>query len=181
MVRNIPYASHRQTVISLTPTSYIVLGLIQQAGEATPYALKQMAAATIGNFFSIPHSQLYAEPERLAGAGYLKRRQEQGGRRRKHYSLTAKGGKALAEWVESPTDELYELRDPGLLKLAFGSDAKTLARAQLPAHEERLRRFQEIQHVLEAAGATPEQRLVVESGIGHEREYVRFWKRVAGS
>ena len=25
-----------------------------------------MAAATIGNFFSIPHSQLYAEPARLA-------------------------------------------------------------------------------------------------------------------
>ena len=33
--------------------------------------------------------------------------------------------------------------------------------------------------VLEASGATLEQRLVVESGIGHEREYVRFWKRVA--
>ena len=165
-------------MISLTPTSYIVLGLIHQAGEATPYALKQMAAATIGNFFSIPHSQIYAEPERLAGAGYLSVRREQGGRRRKHYSLTAKGRKALAAWLESPTEEMYELRDPGLLKLAMGSDAKALAGAQLPAHEERLRRFQEILHVLEASGATFEQRLVVESGIGHEREYVRFWKRV---
>jgi PadR family transcriptional regulator, regulatory protein AphA len=165
-------------VISLTPTSYIVLGLIHQAGEATPYALKQMAAATIGNFFSIPHSQIYAEPERLAGAGYLSVRREQGGRRRKHYSLTARGRKALAAWLESPTEEMYELRDPGLLKLAMGSDAKPLARAQLPAHEERLRRFQEILHVLEASGATFEQRLVVESGVGHEREYVRFWKRV---
>ena len=165
-------------MISLTPTSYIVLGLIHQAGEATPYALKQMAAATIGNFFSIPHSQIYAEPDRLAGAGYLSVRREQGGRRRKHYSLTAKGRKALAAWLESPTEEMYELRDPGLLKLAMGSDAKALARAQLPAHEERLRRFQEILHVLEASGATFEQRLVVESGIGHEREYVRFWKRV---
>jgi DNA-binding PadR family transcriptional regulator len=167
------------SVISLTPTSYIVLGLVNQAGEATPYALKQMASATIGNFFSIPHSQLYAEPDRLAGAGYLKVRREQGGRRRKHYSVTAKGQKALAAWLGSPTEEMYELRDPGLLKLAFGSDAKELARAQLPAHEDRLRRFQEILHVLEASGATLEQRLVVESGIGHEREYVRFWKRVA--
>jgi PadR family transcriptional regulator AphA len=167
-------------VISLTPTSYIVLGLVSQAGEATPYSLKQMASATIGNFFSIPHSQLYAEPDRLAGAGFLTVRQEQGGRRRKHYSMTAKGRKALAAWLESPTEEMYELRDPGLLKLAFGSDAKALAQAQLPAHEERLRRFQEIQGVLEASGAPVEQRLVVESGIGHEREYVRFWKRVAG-
>jgi PadR family transcriptional regulator AphA len=168
-------------VISLTPTSYIVLGLVNAAGEATPYALKQMASATIGNFFSIPHSQLYAEPERLAGAGLLSVRREEGGRRRKHYSLTARGRKALESWLESPTEEMYELRDPGLLKLAMGSDAKALAGAQLPAHEERLRRFQEILSVLEASGASVEQRLVVESGIGHEREYVRFWKRVLGS
>jgi PadR family transcriptional regulator, regulatory protein AphA len=167
-------------VISLTPTSYIVLGLVNVAGEATPYSLKQMAAATIGNFFSIPHSQLYAEPDRLADAGYLTVRREQGGRRRKHYSLTARGRKALAAWLEAPTEEMYELRDPGLLKLAMGSDPKRLARAQLPAHEERLRHFQEILRILEASGAPAEQRLVVESGIGHEREYVRFWKRVSG-
>jgi PadR family transcriptional regulator AphA len=167
-------------VISLTPTSYIVLGLINQAGEATPYSLKQMAAATIGNFFSIPHSQIYAEPDRLAGAGHLNVRREDGGRRRKHYSLTARGRKALEAWLESPTEEMYELRDPGLLKLAMGSDAQALARAQLPAHEERLQRFQEILHVLEASGAPIEQQFVVQSGIGHEREYVRFWKRVAG-
>ena len=165
-------------MISLTPTSYIVLGLVRQAGETTPYSLKQMAAATIGNFFSIPHSQLYAEPERLAGAGLLSVRREEGGRRRKHYSLTARGRKALESWLESPTEEMYELRDPGLLKLAMGSDAKALAQAQLPAHEERLQRFQEILRVLEASGATIEQRLVVESGIGHEREYVRFWGKV---
>ena len=166
---------------SLTPTSYIVLGLIQQAGEATSYALKQMAAATIGNFFSIPHSQIYAEPERLAAAGYLKVRREQSGRRRKHYELTPKGTKALRAWLDEPTGDIYELRDPGLLKLAFGSDARALARAQLPVHEERLQRFQEIHQVMESSGAPIEQRLVVESGIGHEREYVRFWKRVAGS
>ena len=60
-------------MIQLTQTSYVVMGLIGQAGEATPYDLKQIVAATIGNFFSIPHSQLYAEPERLAKAGYLTR------------------------------------------------------------------------------------------------------------
>ena len=140
-----------------------------------------MAAATIGNFFSIPHSQLYAEPDRLAGAGLLTVRREEGGRRRKHYSLTARGRKALADWLESPTEEMYELRDPGLLKLALGSDAKALARAQLPAHEERLKLFQGILAVLEANNAPVEQRLVTESGIGHEREYVRFWKRVLAS
>jgi PadR family transcriptional regulator AphA len=172
----VPYADN---VISLTPTSYIVLGLVNAAGEATPYALKQMAAATIGHFFSIPHSQIYAEPDRLAEAGLLRVRREASGRRRKHYALTPRGRKALTDWLESPTAELYELRDPGLLKLAMGSDPKRLAQAQLPAHEERLRRFQEILKILETTGAGAEQRLVVESGIGHEREYVRFWKRIS--
>ena len=51
-------------MIQLTQTSYVVLGLVEQAGEATPYDLKQIVAATVGKFFSIPHSQLYAEPER---------------------------------------------------------------------------------------------------------------------
>ena len=165
-------------VITLTPTSYIVLGLVRYAGEATPYALKQMAAATVGNFFSIPHSQIYAEPERLAGAGYLKVRREQGGRRRKHYELTAKGTKALRAWLDEPTGDIYELRDPGLLKLAFGSDPTELARTQLKAHEEQLKHLQQTARTLEKFGATKGQRLVAEAGIGHEKEYIRFWKRI---
>ena len=80
-------------MIQLTQTSYVVLGLVGQAGEVTPYDLKQIVAATIGNFFSIPHSQLYAEPERLAKAGYLSERRERTGRRRKHYSLTERDGR----------------------------------------------------------------------------------------
>ena len=58
--------------IRLTPTSYIVLGLLEAAGEATPYDLKQMVAVGLGNFWSLQHAQLYTEPERLAGAGYLR-------------------------------------------------------------------------------------------------------------
>ena len=82
-------------MIPLTQTSYVVLGLVGQAGEVTPYDLKQIVAATIGNFFSIPHSQLYAEPERLAKAGYLSETRERTGRRRKHYLLDTEGQKAL--------------------------------------------------------------------------------------
>jgi PadR family transcriptional regulator, regulatory protein AphA len=168
-------------VIQLTQTSYVVLGLVAQAGEATPYDLKQIVAATIGGFFSIPHSQLYAEPERLARAGYLKERRENTGRRRKHYTLTDKGRKALDEWLRTPTEELYELRDPGLLKLAFGGDPKALARAQLAAHEERLEELRGIARILEGAGAPKEQVLVAEAGIGHAREYIRFWKKISGA
>jgi DNA-binding PadR family transcriptional regulator len=166
-------------VIQLTQTSYVVLGLLARAGEATPYDLKQIVAATVGGFFSIPHSQVYAEPERLARAGYLRERREETGRRRKHYTVTEKGRKALNAWLATPTEELYELRDPGLLKLAFGGDPQALAAAQLAAHEARLEELRRLARMLEAAGAPEEQRLVAEAGIGHSREYVRFWKKVA--
>jgi PadR family transcriptional regulator, regulatory protein AphA len=166
-------------VNQLTQTSYVVLGLLARAGEATPYDLKQVVSATIGGFFSIPHSQLYAEPERLARAGYLSERRERSGRRRKHYSVTDKGRRALREWLRTPTEELYELRDPGLLKLALGADPQALAEAQLAAHQERLEEFRGIARMLEMADAPQQQRLVAEAGIGHSKEYVRFWKRVA--
>ena len=167
-------------MIQLTQTSYVVLGLVDRAGEATPYDLKQIVAATVGAFFSIPHSQVYAEPERLAGAGYLNERREQTGRRRKHYTITPKGSAALKEWLRTPTEELYELRDPGLLKLAFGADAQTLAKVQLSAHEERLDELRRLATTLKVAGATEEQLLVAEAGVGHSKEYVRFWKKIAG-
>jgi PadR family transcriptional regulator, regulatory protein AphA len=166
-------------VINLTPTSYIVLGLVSVAGEATPYELKQMVASTVGNFFRVPHSQIYSEPERLARAGYLDEKREEGGRRRKRYSLTSRGSEALAEWVATPTDELYELRDPGLLKLGFGTDRRELAAVQLEAHKRRLAELESIRVQMKVSGAPGNQRLVLEAGIGHEREYVRFWSRLA--
>jgi DNA-binding PadR family transcriptional regulator len=168
-----------QEEIQLTPTSYVVLGLIDAAGEATPYALKQMVGAAVGAFFSIPHSQVYAEPERLARNGYLNEQREETGRRRKHYSLTDKGREALRAWVETPTADLYELRDPGLLKLAFGSDPAKLAAVQLETHNHRLKELEDLLTRLEVAGVPKNTLHLVEAGIGHEREYLRFWSRLA--
>ena len=59
------------TGAALTPTSYLVLGLVGHLGSATSYDLKQAVAGTIGGFWSVPHSQLYAEPARLARVGFL--------------------------------------------------------------------------------------------------------------
>jgi PadR family transcriptional regulator AphA len=165
--------------IQLTPTSYIVLMLLSSAGEATPYALKQMAAATVGRFWTLSHSQVYAEPERLAGAGYLNEKREQAGRRRKRYSLTARGRAAFEAWLKEPATGLYELRDPGLLQLAAGADPALLAPVQLESHKHRLAELEQILAMIEATGVPEGYKLVCESGIGHEREYVRFWSRLA--
>ena len=82
----------------MTPTSYIVLGLLERLGEASPYDLKREATAALGNFWSTPHSQIYRTTEQLAAAGLLAQRVEttSGGRSRTMYSLTDKGTAALA-------------------------------------------------------------------------------------
>jgi PadR family transcriptional regulator, regulatory protein AphA len=166
-----------QSEISLTPTSYIVLGFLDQAGELTPYALKQQLEASVGNFWSLPHSQVYAEPARLAAAGYLTERQERSGRRRKRYALTGKGRKALERWRDEPATAMPELRDLSLLKLFFGGDPARIASAQLAAHREKLAAYEAL---IEADdGSEPRGPwLALRSGIGHEREWVRFWRSV---
>ena len=63
--------------IRLSGTSYAVLSLIGFLGEATPYDLKRTMALSIENFWPVPHTTFYAEPARLAAAGYLEERQEQ--------------------------------------------------------------------------------------------------------
>ena len=65
--------------VRLSAVSYVVLGFVQWAGEATPYRLKQLVAVSVGNFWTLQHAQLYSEPERLAKAGYLTEERERGG------------------------------------------------------------------------------------------------------
>jgi PadR family transcriptional regulator AphA len=163
--------------LNLTPTSFIVLGLLELSGEATPYELKQTVALTLGNFWSVQHAQLYSEPQRLAEAGYLSERREESGRRRRRYSLTAKGRRALEEWRAEPTDQLSELRDPGLLKLFFGADPAKLAEVQLEAHRGKLAQYEAMREA-GPDGQPTGPWLTLDSGIGHEREWVRFWTRV---
>jgi PadR family transcriptional regulator AphA len=159
----------------LTPTSFIVLGLLDMSGEATPYELKQAVATTLGNFWSVQHAQLYSEPERLAKAGYLNERREEGGRRRRRYSLTARGKRALEDWRAEPTDQLSELRDLALLKLFFGGNPDALGEAQLEAHKRQLAEYEQMRRMDPGTGERGPW-LTLDSGIGHEREWVRFWE-----
>ena len=77
---------------------------------------------SVFHFWAIPHTQLYTECARLAEAGLLDEHREESGRRRRVYRLTAEGRTALEEWRADPDADLYELRDPGLLKLFCGAD-----------------------------------------------------------
>ena len=164
--------------LNLTPTSYIVLGLIELSGEATPYELKQAVRGSLANFWSIQHAQLYSEPERLAAAGYLRERRERGGRRRRRYSLTTGGSEALDAWRAAPTEQLSELRDPALLRLFFGADPAALAELQLKAHRNKLAEYERLKRFDPGDGRRGPW-LALDSGIGHEREWIRFWEALA--
>jgi PadR family transcriptional regulator AphA len=164
----------RVSSIRLTDTSYAVLGLLEHCEPATPYRLKQVAQESILHFWSIPHTQLYTECARLAAAGMLDEHRETTGRRRRVYRLSATGRKALAQWRADPDAGLYELRDPGLLKLFCGADPAAVAEIQLDKHVRRLKRYEEL--FSEHAPEGP--RLSLEAGIGHEHEYIRFWSRL---
>jgi DNA-binding PadR family transcriptional regulator len=159
----------------LTPTSYIVLGLLERLRGGTPYDLKRTVASSIGNFWAVPHSQLYAEPERLDAAGYLTSEREQSGRRRKRYTLTERGRQALEQWRHAPIDDTrVELRDLSLLKLNLGADPAALATDQLRAHQRKLAEYE--RRRAEDPGTPPRGPwLTLDAGIAHEREWIRFW------
>jgi PadR family transcriptional regulator AphA len=163
--------------MQLTPTSYIVLGLLEWFGEATPYALKQMVAGSIGNFWTLHHAQLYSEPERLAKGGYVTEEREQGGRRRKTYTITASGREALTEWRAEPTAAVPELRAPALLKLFFGADPAQLAPAQLEAHRSKLAEYERIRETMPRS--VPEgPRIALDAGIANERQQITWWEAI---
>jgi PadR family transcriptional regulator AphA len=165
----------RMNAPRLTNTSYAVLSLLDQVGSATPYQLKQLAQVSIFHFWSIPHTQIYTECARMADAGLLDEKREESGRRRRIYRVSAAGRKALRGWRADPQADMYELRDPGLLKLFGGADREPLARAQLESHKSRLASYEEM---LGWDDMPEGMRLALEGGIGHQREYVRFWSRV---
>ncbi len=164
--------------IELTPTSHIVLGLLSMFGEATPYDLKRIVSASVGQFWTLPHSQLYDEPARLARAGYVTENRETGGRRRKVYRITNRGQAALKGWLSVLTPEPYVLRDPALLKLFFGADAGELAKAQIETHRQKLAEYEALREADPGAGRRGPW-LALELGTRHERETVCFWEEQA--
>ncbi|HEU4974032.1 MAG TPA: PadR family transcriptional regulator [Baekduia sp.] len=87
--------------MNLTPFSYVVLTLVGRGG-ATAHELAAMRDR--GRlYWAAPRSQLYAEPKRLAEAGFLEATEEPGRTGpRTRYALTERGRKAVAAWVREP-------------------------------------------------------------------------------
>jgi PadR family transcriptional regulator AphA len=171
--------------MTLTTTSYVVLGLVASHEPVTSYDLKRLVSHSIGYFWSFPHSQLYAEPARLATAGLLDEETETSGRRRRRYRVTPAGRDALNRWLGETSPEPAEIRDLGLLKLFFGAMAepderRRLAEDQLRGHEVRGAEY-EAQRRRVAPTATPWELATLEMGLRFERAAAAFWAEIARS
>lgn len=180
---NAPNASAQDKPIRLTTTSYAVMSLLDTFGEATPYELKQALEHTIENFWPVPHTTFYDEPARLAEAGYLSQSQEQGGRRRKRYSLTDSGRKALRQWADTPGAPPSQYRDEGLLKVFAGADARVVFAGRGDWHRAKLTELEGYMQTLrvETEGngderwRGPEATLV--AGIAYHRQMIAIFER----
>jgi PadR family transcriptional regulator, regulatory protein AphA len=168
----------------LSYTSYLVLGLVAGLGTATPYELKQMVSLSIGNFWSFPHSQLYSEPDRLAGLGLLEVEQEEAGRHRKRYTATEAGRAALQAWLRDPDTSRAEIREPGLLQLFFGAlageaDMARVAQARVKLYEEELERYAEIEKNIAGHPDMHYPYATLRLGIAFTRASLAFWSELA--
>jgi PadR family transcriptional regulator AphA len=178
----------------LTPTSYLVLGLLAREGPSTPYDLEQHVRATLGNFWSFPHTLLYTEPPRLAALNLVTETRETDGRRRRVFAITPAGEFALGAWLDAPSSAATELRDLGLLQLFFADLASPearlhLAEQQLAAHQARLAAYQQDERIERGlAGSRKGQRTVehwrgetLRMGLLYEAAAVEFWTGAVAS
>jgi PadR family transcriptional regulator AphA len=170
----------RDAEIRLSPTSYVVLGLIALRGPSTPYDLKRGVAHSVGYFWNFPHAQLYSEPDRLTGLGLLALSTEDVGRRRKTYSLTDEGRRALRAWLASPTEQHFEMRDIAELKLFLNEagdpgNIEALARDQIRQHEDRIAVYENMVERFGGDESLRPRMLTLELGLEMEYAALRFW------
>jgi DNA-binding PadR family transcriptional regulator len=166
----------------LTPSQYVVLGLIARHGPLTPYELKARVEESIGKHWPIPHAQLYRDPPKLAELGLLAEQAEEGGRRRRVFHITDQGREILLRWLADPSTPPPETRNPALLKFAFADLASPveLARAQAARHHAWLREYREQLADLDPeASDTPTRTRLLTLGMRHEQNYIDFWQSVA--
>jgi DNA-binding PadR family transcriptional regulator len=104
---------------SLSATARVILGLLR-FGPRTGYDVKRVTDFSTRFFWRASYGQIYPELRSLEQARLVRMREEPHGRRpRRVYELAPKGQRALSAWLVGEND-LYEVRDEGLLRLFFG-------------------------------------------------------------
>jgi DNA-binding PadR family transcriptional regulator len=164
----------------LSPTSYVVLGMVGLRGPSTSYDLKRAINRSIGYFWTFPHAGLYSEPQRLESLGLLSASSERDGRRRRTYSLTEEGLRELRAWLAAPTNEHFQLRDVAELKLFFNElgepdNVRRLAREQIDQHKQRIQVYEDMQERFGSVSGVAPRMVTLRLGLEMEHAALRFW------
>ena len=130
-------------------SSYLILALVR-GGMTSGYAIKRFIELNrMEVFWATTFAQVYPELAQLEEDGYLSHRDDpQGARQRRAYALTERGERALMSWLREEAIPPMELRDEGLLRLAFADhlpreEAIELVRRLRERAEEAAREFRE--------------------------------------
>jgi DNA-binding PadR family transcriptional regulator len=174
--------------VALKTSSYVILGLVR-GGITSGYALKRfIRRQRMDLFWSTTMAQIYPELAQLEEAGYLSHRDDShGARKRRAYAVTPSGERALMAWIRRPGVPPREVRDEGLLRMAFANDLprkeaiELVSRLRVRAEEaERLLREQVIPRA-EAIGSSPGVQFPVEVatlGAAHEAVTAEHLRRL---
>lgn len=167
--------------MNLTPTSYVVLGMVAMRGTTTSYDLKRAIGHSVGYFWPFPHAQLYSEPKRLVELDLLGVSTEKDGRRRRTYTITDSGMKELRAWLAEPTNEQMQVRDVAEMKLFFGEfaqpeDMLALARAQIVQHRERIDTYEGMQNRFGDRDDVADRMVPLRLGLEMEHAALKFWE-----
>ncbi len=102
-----------------TPFSYVILVLVGEGGAGPHDLVRMMRDGRV--YWTAPESQYYAEPKRLAKAGFLAAAKQPGRTHAKtHYTLTDQGRDALTAWLATPPASLASRTRP-----SFGSSPRS--------------------------------------------------------
>lgn len=169
------------STVRLSTTSYVVLGMVAIRGPSTSYDLKRAIGHSVGYFWHFPHAQLYSEPKRLAQHELLRLDEEGSGRRRKTYTITDKGLRAVRTWLGEPVDQHFELRDIAEIKLFFNELAPAehvtrLAKDQITQHEKRIAEYDAMKLRFGGKPDFAARMITLELGLEMERAALRFWQ-----
>jgi PadR family transcriptional regulator, regulatory protein AphA len=107
----------------LSATSAALLGQLAWADQS-PYELAKAMGGNVKFFWPRADSHVYREVKRLVADGYATARDEGTGRRpRTVYAISARGRKALADWLATPSAGFAQENEP-LLRVFVATNGR---------------------------------------------------------
>ena len=114
----------------LTPTSYALLGLLARKPQSAYELNAQMQYSSIRVYWPRVDSHVYSEPKKLLRHELVSEKKGKlNGRNRTVYTITAKGRKALKQWLSNDDEVELRMQAEFMLKLVL-ADGGRVADAQ---------------------------------------------------